>query len=666
VSREQRSALDGAAARRLSGFPRRIYLTYRYRGIRQLLYRTVVFPLRLTPLDRILGLGDDPGHGTVEALRWYRAHGRPVTIVIPSYRDAPLVRRLVAALRRTTPRDRVRIIVADDGSGPEHVAALHSIGGIEVIEGQRNAGFSANVNRGLRAAGDTDVVLLNSDVVPRRGWLAALQHAATARPEIGIAAAKLLYPTNRIQYAGTIRNPRAPDWFDHRYRGKPADWGPANVPGPTLAATGACMYLRRRALERIGLFDERYPMGYEDVDYGLRAWEAGMEVVYVPAARLHHLESATRGTVQGERELQSQRVFWQRWGPFFGPRQVRAADGRLRIVYVTESTIVGGGHRVVFEHLNGLHDRGHDAQLWTLTGAPDWCELRCPVRTFGDYEQLVRALAPLPAIKVATWWRTAAPVWRASVVHGAPAYFVQDIETSYYRDSPAARYAVLDSYRPEFSYLTTSSWNRDRLGELALCSELVSPGIDRRTFRPLAGQRRRTDMVLALGRSLPIKNLSLTLAAWRALPAPRPELVLFGSEPELATEPGIRYVRNPTDAQVNELLNAATVFLQTSEHEGFCLPILEAMATGAAVVCTDAGGNRDFCVDGENCEMPAADVDSVAAALRRLLSDPALRDRLGRAGIDTAARYRWEPALDALERFISSLQRPALTVPDLE
>ncbi len=49
-------------------------------------------------------------------------------------------------------------------------------------------------------------------------------------------------------------------------------------------------------------------------------------------------------------------------------------------------------------------------------------------------------------------------------------------------------------------------------------------------------------MLLALGRSDPLKNLPLTLQAWRRLPEPRPELCLFGSEPELASEPGIRYV----------------------------------------------------------------------------------------------------------------------------
>ena len=62
----------------------------------------------------------------------------------------------------------------------------------------------------------------------------------------------------------------------------------------------------------------------------------------------------------------------------------------------------------------------------------------------------------------------------------------------------------------------------------------------------------------------------------------------------------MRYISSPTDEEVGELLSAATVFVQTSSHEGFCLPALESMATGGAVLCTDAHGNRDFCVDGED------------------------------------------------------------------
>jgi GT2 family glycosyltransferase len=658
---------DGKRRGRLANLPRRIYLTYKYRGISSVVYQTLIFPLRLTPLDRFLRLGPGARRGSMPARLWYRRHGRPVTIVIPSFKDARMVTQLVAKIRQTTPNDLVRIVVTDDASGPEHVAALRRIEGIEVLTAERNGGFSVNVNRGLRAADPHhDVVLLNSDVVPLRDWLACLQFTATTAPKAGIVGAKLLYPDNRIQYAGTVRNSRAPEWFDHRYRFKPADWGPANVPGPTLAATGACMYITRQALDQVGLFDEAHPMGYEDVDYCLRAWQAGYEVVYAPSARLHHHESATRGTEVGERERTSQRVFWERWAGFFDERRVLTDDGRLRVVYVTEDTVVGGGHRVVFEHLNGLTERGHDAQLWTLGPAPDWFELRCPVRRFSGYDELEEALAPLGAIKVATWWNTATAVWRASVVNGVPAYFVQDIETSYYRDDPERRYEVLNSYRPEFRFLTTSGWNQSHLRELGLDAQLISPGVDLDTFTPLTRSPRRDDMLLALGRSDPLKNLSLTLKGWRLLPEPRPELCLFGNEPELAAEPGVRYVTAPSDPEVNELLNQATVFLQTSVHEGFCLPVLESMATGGAVVCTDAHGNRDFCTDGENCLMPESRAAAVASAIGRLLGDPGLRSRLGQAAIATAGEYDWASRIDALERFLFEIARPRQIEPSTD
>jgi GT2 family glycosyltransferase len=662
------SAVDGRRHGQFANLRRRIALTYRYHGPASLAYRGLTFPLRFTPLRRYLKLGRGARSRSAAALAWYRKNGRPVTIVIPSYRDAELVAQLVEGIRRTTRARRVRIVVADDASGPDHLLALSQIAGIEVIAGERNAGFAANVNRGLRAAGGrTDVVLLNSDVIPQRGWLACMQYAASPEQGVGLVGAKLLYPDNRIQYGGTVRNLGAPEWFDHRYRFRPADWGPSEVGGPTLAVTGACMYITREALGRVGRFDEAYPMAYEDVDYSLRVWQAGLKVVYAPSAVLYHLESATRGTEVKEPERESQRVFWSRWAEFLDARTVRTADGKLRVIYVTEDTGVGGGHRDIFEHLNGLLDRGHAVELWTLGGPPDWFELRAPVRSFDEYEDLVEALAPIEAIKVATWWNTARHVWLASVTAGIPVFFVQDIETSYYEDDERTRHQVLDAYRHEFHYMTISSWNRDRLRELGLDATLIPPGIDLENFRPLPETERRADMVLALGRSNPLKNLPLTLKAWRSLPEPRPELCLFGIEPEVAAdEAGIRYVQAPSDAAVNELFNQATVFVQTSTHEGFCLPPLEAMATGGAVVCTDAHGNRDFCRDGENCLMPAAQPGDVTAAISRLLRDASLRDRLGAAGRLTAAQFAWSRRIDALEQFLTEVATPRRIAPSTD
>ena len=638
----------------LANLRRRVYLTYSYFGLRTILWRALTFPLRFTPLHQRMRLRT---HARDQELRraavWYREHGTPVDIVIPSYRDAERVGKLVRSIAKTVPRGMARVIVADDASGPEHLAALRKMRGIdELVAGEENRGFAANVNRGLRATRpDRDVVVLNSDVETLGGWLQALQYGACRDDQVGIGGAQLLYPDGRIQFGGTVRNRDAPQWFDHRYRFKPANWGPAAQTSPALAVTGACMYIRRPTIERIGLLDEGYGMAYEDVDYCLRAWQAGLQVRYFPIARMVHHESVTRGTDQGERELASQSLFWERWSEFFDDREVRTEDGRLRIVYVTEDTGVGGGHRDIFEHLNRLAERGHDVALYSLGGQPDWFDLRVPVHSFEGYDELVAALAPIEAIKVATWWMTAPEVWAASVARGIPVYFVQDIETSYYPDHEQARHAVLDSYRPEFRYMTISEWNRERLGELGLDAELIAPGIDLETFRPRPEVARREDMVLAIGRSNPLKNFPLTLEAWRALPEPRPELCLFGIEPGLVSEPGVRYIDSPSDERVGELFSQATVFVQTSRHEGFALPPLEAMATGAAVVCTDAHGNRDFCVDGVNCLMPEPDVRSVTAALARLLGDPELRARLGQAGIQTAADYAWERRIDALEEF---------------
>ena len=638
------------------GLPRRAFLTIKYRGWRSFLFRAVTFPLRLTPFGRHLGIGRDRTYAA-KAKRWYEDEWRPVTIAIPHWGPPEQTVETVKAVLRTTDSERVRVIVADDASPAPYPQQLRDAlaGKAEVILAEENGGFSVNANRAIDAAreGD-DIVLLNSDVIALPGWLESLQHSAYGAEDIGIVGPKLLYPDRTIQSAGSHRNPGAPEWFDHRYRFKPTDHGPANVGVPCVAITGACLYVKRSLIDAIGLLDERYPMAYEDVDWCLRAWEAGFRVMYHPPASLFHLESKTRGTDQGERELRSQRLFWERWGDFFDARNVRTEAGRLRIVYVTEDTGVGGGHRVVFEHLNGLAARGHDCELWSLDGPPDWYDLKVPVRKFEDYDELTEALAPVEALKVATWWNTAAPVWNASILRGIPVYFVQDIETSYYPNHPHVHASVLSTYRQEFRFLTTSQWVAERLRELGVDPHIVPPGVDLETFEDL-GMEREENVVLSLGRTNPLKNFDLTLEAWESIPNGRPELWLFGIEPELGDRPGARYFERPSDQEVNELLNRTTALVQTSRHEGFCLPLLEAMAAGAPVVCTDAHGNRDFCRDGENCLMADDDPAAVRAALQRILGDPELRARLSEEGRRTAARYAWPDLIDRVERFFEDI-----------
>ena len=647
----------------LNDLARRAYLTVKHEGWRELVIRLLTSPLRLVGLERGVRTRLAAQATSRRVRAWYRRDGRPVTIIMPTYGDPATTIDAATRLRRTLEPGAALIVVVDDGSDPVHQERLKELEHVELVLAPENRGYAASVNRGLPRAGQGhDVVVLNNDVIAHRGWLEALQHAAY-RDHAGVVGPMLLYPDGRIQAAGTHRNLGSPEWFDHRYRFKRPDHGPANVADTALAVTGACMYIRRELVDELGPFDPEFPMAYEDVDYCLRAWEAGWEVRYEPSSRLTHVESPTRGTEVGERERRSQGHFWGKWGDWFDRRDVRSAEGGLRVVYVTQDTGVGGGHRDVFEHLNRLQQRGHSVELFSLGGKPDWFPLEAPVRTFGSYEGLAAALAREDAVKVATWWATAPWVWRASVSRGIPVYFVQDIETSYYAGDQAAQDRVLAGYREEFRYMTISSWNRERLAELGLSADLIAPGIDLDNFRRL-DVAKRDDVVLAIGRSLPLKNLPLTIEAWRQLD-PRPELWMFGVEPELGREYGARYFERPTDERVNELFNEAGVFVQTSIHEGFCLPLLEAMAAGTPVVTTDAHGNRDFCRHEENCLIAEADPEAVSQALARVLGDARLRARLVEAGLKTVREYAWERRIDRLEQFFLEVGEPRPTAPRL-
>jgi len=174
-------------------------------------------------------------------------------------------------------------------------------------------------------------------------------------------------------------------------------------------------------------------------------------------------------------------------------------------------------------------------------------------------------------------------------------------------------------------------------------------------------------LVLVVGRLVPNKRPDQAIRAFALYQrhcAPEATLMCVGEPTSaeyteklagLAREVGARNVllTGPLpQPDLNAAYERADVMLSLSEHEGFCLPLLEAMAAGTPTVCTDAHGNRDFCRDGENCLLVEPEPGAVASAIRRLLSDPELRERIAAEGVRTAAEYRWERRIDQLEAFL--------------
>jgi glycosyltransferase involved in cell wall biosynthesis len=333
-------------------------------------------------------------------------------------------------------------------------------------------------------------------------------------------------------------------------------------------------------------------------------------------------------------------------------RAVSEDGERVRVIFVLTATSISGGIRAVFEIANGLAERGLDVEVWSLQEGPSWFDLHVPVRTFDSYGDLLLSLRNADAIKVATWWETAEIVWLSAVNHGIPVYLIQEFETWFFPDDQAVQAAVAASYRHEFLGVTEASYQQGELEEIGARATLIPHGYDSSVFRTLPEVVRRDDAVLAVGRSFFQKNFAMTARAWKAMGERRPNLLLFGTEPDLLVDDRVDYRVRPRDPEVNELYNTAAVFVQTSRHEGFCLPVLEAMAAGCPVITTDSHGNRDFCLDGVNCVVVGQDDDDgLVEAIDRLLSDPDERERLRQGGLATAARYGWPIVLDTVAEF---------------
>jgi glycosyltransferase involved in cell wall biosynthesis len=185
----------------------------------------------------------------------------------------------------------------------------------------------------------------------------------------------------------------------------------------------------------------------------------------------------------------------------------------------------------------------------------------------------------------------------------------------------------------------------------------------------LAGRR----VLLSLSAKRPHKNLLALIGALARLPADeRPVLVLAGYPTEheaqlreraqaLGLDDDVRFPGWLSDAEVEGLWAIAEAFVFPSLYEGFGLPVLEAMARGVPVACSNASSLPEVAGDAALLFDPY-DESAIADALRRLLGDRELADRLRAAGRERARRFTWEhtaqATIDSYRRALDGPRKP--------
>jgi GT2 family glycosyltransferase len=231
-------------------------------------------------------------------------------VVIPAYNAAAELDRCLQTVRATVPLE-TEVLIIDDASPDPAVDELLRIWRDRagprwrLLRNRENLGFVGTANRGMRETA-TDVVLLNADTEVTPGWLQGLARCLIADAAIATATPW----TNNGEIASLplfcTANPPPPD--PNAVAAAIAAAGEPVYPElPT--AVGFCMAVSRRAIDRIGLFDEkRFGRGYgEENDYSIRAHAAGMRNVLCDDVYVVHLGGRSFGPLglrPGEESMQ--------------------------------------------------------------------------------------------------------------------------------------------------------------------------------------------------------------------------------------------------------------------------------------------------------------------------------------------------------------------------
>lgn len=170
------------------------------------------------------------------------------------------------------------------------------------------ASFAEGVNAGIEES-TNDIIIMNDDIIVSKKWLTKIEKGMG-----DIRGFKLLYPPFGVvvQHAGgQLRQ----DWRGTHIGVGHYDTGQYDQIYPCAYVTFACVLIRKHVIEKLGNISTEYGRAYfEDVDYCLKAWKAGFDVVYNPVPLMHYESLSTRTIGLNEVSTKSWYVFYGKWG----------------------------------------------------------------------------------------------------------------------------------------------------------------------------------------------------------------------------------------------------------------------------------------------------------------------------------------------------------------
>jgi N-acetylglucosaminyl-diphospho-decaprenol L-rhamnosyltransferase len=243
-----------------------------------------------------------------------------LSVVIPSHDTRELTLCCLESLAGAGRSD-LEVLLVDDGSRDATAeAAVARFPSVRLLRNAAPEGFTRAANRGLRAALGDVLLLLNSDTEVEPAGIEALLARFAAEPRLGAIGAALHYPDGSPQWSGGDEPSLL--WLFGLASGIPPllarlplyrharPLTPAGGPRRVGWVTGAALAIRRAAWRDAGPLDERFRLYAQDLDFCLRARQAGWEVEIAPEFRVLHHHGATIGRAAGSLGRQHPELLW--------------------------------------------------------------------------------------------------------------------------------------------------------------------------------------------------------------------------------------------------------------------------------------------------------------------------------------------------------------------
>jgi len=301
-----------------------------------------------------------------------------ISIILVNWNGKKDTLECLASLKKVSMSQRVNVsvIVVDNGSTDDSVEAIRkNYPDTEVIETDRNLGFSGGNNVGIRKAqeqGSDLVWLLNNDTVVDKNALTVLVDAFRDS-RVGIAGSKIYFAPGQefhkeryqktelgkvIWYAGGLI-----DWQNMyaSHRGvDEVDRGQYDKTEETLFITGCSMMVKKQVFEKIGLLDEKFFAYLEDLDFCLRAKRIGYKLLYVPGSIVWHKNAGSSGVGSGLHQYYMTRnrlLIGMRYAPV--RTKVALAREAIRYLFTASSPV----KRAVWDWFSGRYGKQYNIGL---------------------------------------------------------------------------------------------------------------------------------------------------------------------------------------------------------------------------------------------------------------------------------------------------------------